>query len=97
MPLKISIGCCNHLFGEGLKKLLLDECNLDADSIITVSTNPREIINEKNDLLITDLLHKLKCKQCGSNDVTLKIISNESMPQLDRSNVALFSDNLRTV
>ena len=51
----------------------------------------------KHDLLITDLLHKLKCKQCGSNDVTLKIISNESMPQLDLSNGAIFSDNLRTV
>ena len=53
MPLKITISCCNHLFGEGLKKLLLEECNLD-DSIITVSTNPREIIKEGNDLLITD-------------------------------------------
>ncbi len=54
MPLKINIGCCNHLFGEGLKKLLLEECNLNNDSIITVSTNPREIIKEENDLLITD-------------------------------------------
>ena len=54
MPSKITISCCNHLFGEGLKKLLLEECNLDSDSIITVSTNPREIIKEENDLLITD-------------------------------------------
>jgi DNA-binding CsgD family transcriptional regulator len=54
MPLKINIGCCNHLFGEGLKKLLLDECNLNTDSIITVSTDPREIVKEENDLLITD-------------------------------------------
>jgi DNA-binding NarL/FixJ family response regulator len=54
MQLKINIGCCNHLFGEGLKKLLLEECNLDTDCIITVSTNPREIVKEENDLLITD-------------------------------------------
>ncbi|MBT3881139.1 MAG: response regulator transcription factor [Candidatus Scalindua sp.] len=53
-PLRITISCCNHLFGEGLKKLLREECNLRADSIITVSTNPREITKEKNDLLITD-------------------------------------------
>ena len=57
------------------------------------------VIDEKylteNNLLITDLLHKLKCNQCGSKDVTLKIISNEDMPQLDRANVAFFSDNLR--
>ena len=51
----------------------------------------------ENDLLITDLLHRLKCKQCGSKDVALKIISNIDMPQLDRSNVVIFSDNLRTV
>ncbi len=54
MTLKITIGCCNHLFGEGLKKLLLEECNIDADSVITVSINPREITKEENDLLITD-------------------------------------------
>ncbi len=53
-PLRITIGCCNHLFGEGLKKLLLEECNLGTDNIITVSTNPREITKENNDLLITD-------------------------------------------
>ena len=53
-PLRITIGCCNHLFGEGLKKLLLDECNLGTNNIITVSTNPREITKENNDLLITD-------------------------------------------
>ena len=54
MPLRITIGCCNHLFGEGLKKLLLEECELGTDCIITVSTNPREIVNSDNDLLITD-------------------------------------------
>ncbi len=54
MSLRITIGCCNHLFGEGIKRLLLEECDLGADSIITVSTNPREIIKEDNDLLVTD-------------------------------------------
>lgn len=54
MQLKITIACCNNLFGEGLKKLLLEECDLEADSTITVSTNPREIIKDENDLLITD-------------------------------------------
>ena len=59
------------------------------------------VIDEKyltqNKLLITDLLHKLKCNQCGSKEVTLRLISNEAMPQPDRSNAAIFSDNLRTV
>ena len=54
MSLRITIGCCNHLFGEGIKRLLLEECDLGAESIITVSTNPGEIIKVDNDLLITD-------------------------------------------
>ncbi len=53
-PLRITIGCCNHLFGEGVKRLLLDECSLDADCVITVSTSPGDIAREDNDLLITD-------------------------------------------
>ena len=60
-----------------------------------------KLVDEKylieNELLITDMLHRLKCNRCGSKDVTFKLISNESMPQMDQSNVALFSDNLRTV
>ncbi len=51
----------------------------------------------QNKHLITDLLHKLKCKQCDSKSVTLKLLSNAAMPKLDVSNVAIFSDNLRTV
>jgi len=54
MSLSITIGCCNHLFGEGIKRLLLEDCDLGADCTVTVSTNPREIIKEDNDLLITD-------------------------------------------
>ncbi len=60
-----------------------------------------KVIDEKyltqNKLLITDILHNLKCNQCGSKDVTLKLLSNAAMPQLDKSNVAFFSDNLRTL
>ncbi|MCP5007790.1 MAG: hypothetical protein GY941_28215 [Planctomycetes bacterium] len=54
MSLKITIGCCNHLFGEGIKRLLLEECDLGVNSVITVSKNPGEIVKKNNDLLITD-------------------------------------------
>jgi DNA-binding CsgD family transcriptional regulator len=42
------------LFGEGIKRLLLEDCDLGTESIITVSTNPRDITKEENDLLVTD-------------------------------------------
>jgi len=51
----------------------------------------------QNKYLITDLLHKLKCIQCGSKEVTLRLISSEAMPQPDRSNAAIFSDNFKAV
>ena len=51
----------------------------------------------QNKYLITDLLQKLKGNQCDSKEVTLRLISSEAMPQPDRSNVAIFSDNLGTV
>ncbi len=54
MALRITIGCCNHLYGEGIKRLLLKECDLSADCTISVSANHSEIIKEDNDLLITD-------------------------------------------
>lgn len=59
------------------------------------------VIDEKylneNNISITNLLHKLKCKQCSSKAIALKIISNEGMPQLDKSNIVIYSDNLREV
>ena len=95
-PLRITIGCCNHLFGEGLKKLLLQECNLRADSIITISTNPREITKENNDLLITDFntlagiifddiseKHKVRILLLGTG--CLPKIENESLPVRTKS------------
>ncbi len=86
MSLRITIGCCNHLFGEGIKRLLLEECDLGANSIITVSTNPREIIKEDNDLLITDfntLAGIIFDDIAGEHKVRILLLGTGCLPKIE--------------
>jgi len=52
MPLRITISCCNNLFGEGIKRLI-EEDRLEIDCITHIST-PEKVIDTKPDILITD-------------------------------------------
>ncbi len=56
MELKIAICCCNCLFGEGIKSLVEKYKNEYKLNITTVLNcfDPKSIISEKPDLLITD-------------------------------------------
>lgn len=86
MSLRITIGCCNHLFGEGIKRLLLEECDLGSDSIITVSTNPREIIKVDNDLLITDfntLAGIIFDDIAGEHKVRILLLGTGCLPKIE--------------
>ncbi len=86
MSLRITIGCCNHLFGEGIKRLLQEECDLGADSIITVSTNPREIIKVDNDLLITDfntLAGIIFDDIAGEHKVRILLLGTGCLPKIE--------------
>jgi len=56
MEIKIAICCCNCLFGEGIKSLI-DKYKKEYQRNITTVLNcfdPKKIISEKPDLLITD-------------------------------------------
>ena len=44
---------------------------------------------------IVAILHKLKCKQCRSKYIYLRVVSNPAMPLAGER--ALFSDNIKTV
>lgn len=58
MPLKIAIGCCNYLFGEGLKKLLEDEKDIEILGIFNGGTgllpNAKEILKLNPDIILSD-------------------------------------------
>jgi len=97
----IDIGTCSKLYMRIIQSFNDLDLLEQLQPYCTDCSHRGNVIDEnyfiENKLLITDLLHKLKCNQCGSKDVKVKLISNEEMPQLDRSNVVIFSDNLRTV
>jgi DNA-binding NarL/FixJ family response regulator len=55
MPIKTVIGCCNYVFGEGLKKLLQDESEIDVIGIFDESADFKEIVKLNPDVILADL------------------------------------------
>jgi DNA-binding NarL/FixJ family response regulator len=52
--MRVIIGCCNYLFGEGLKKLLSDESDMNVIGIFNEGIDAREIAKLNPDLLLVD-------------------------------------------
>jgi DNA-binding NarL/FixJ family response regulator len=54
MAIKVVIGCCNYLFGEGLKRLLRDERNINVIAIFDEGIDLEEIIKLNPDIILAD-------------------------------------------
>jgi len=58
MPIRLAIGCCNRLFGEGLKSLLEDEREIDIIGIFNESTgflpDIKKILELNPDVILAD-------------------------------------------
>lgn len=54
MPVKLVIGCCSYLFGEGLKKLLEDDKNIDVLGIFDEGSDLKEIVKLSADMILAD-------------------------------------------
>lgn len=54
MPIKLAIGCQSYLFGEGLKKLLEDEKDIEVIGIFNEGTDFKEIIKMEPDITLLD-------------------------------------------
>lgn len=54
MAIKLVIGCCSYLFGEGLKKLLEDDKNINVIGIFDESADIKEIIKLNADIVLAD-------------------------------------------
>jgi DNA-binding NarL/FixJ family response regulator len=54
MAIKLVIGCCSYLFGEGLKKLLENGKNIDVLGIFDESTDLEEIAKLNVDIILAD-------------------------------------------
>ena len=56
MSIKLIIGCCNYLFGEGLKKLLDGDRDVNIIGIFNKSTDIKEITKLNPDLILAQLV-----------------------------------------
>jgi DNA-binding NarL/FixJ family response regulator len=54
VAVKLVIGCCNYLFGEGLKKLLDDEKDINVLGIFDESSDLKEIVKLSADMVLAD-------------------------------------------
>lgn len=90
MPLKINISCCSYLLAEGIKRLV-EECELDIDTVINCS-DPKEIIKAKPDLLITDfntscnIINKLPIK----HNVRILLLGTGCLPKIANNRLKHF-------
>lgn len=54
MAIGLVIGCCSYLFGEGLKKLLKDDRNINIIGIFDEGIDLKEIVKLKPDVILAD-------------------------------------------
>jgi len=54
MAVKLVIGCCSYLFGEGLKKLLEDDKNINVLGIFDEGSDLKEIVKLSADMILAD-------------------------------------------
>lgn len=54
MVIKLVIGCCNYLFGEGLKKLLEDDKDINVIGIFDESADLKEIVKLNANMVLAD-------------------------------------------
>jgi DNA-binding NarL/FixJ family response regulator len=74
MPIKVAIGCYSYLFGEGLKRLLEDEREIDVVGIFNEGTDFREIIKIKPDVALLDFNIFRDLPEDFANDTQVKIL-----------------------
>jgi len=89
MPLRLAICCCNHLFGEGLKKLLEDESHINIIGICNGGSgllpDLKEIIKHDPDVILADfsadfnILIGLPDDYFSGNDLKILLIGDRSM------------------
>ncbi len=83
MSFKISIHCCNYLYGEGIKQLI-EQDGLGIDNVINCS-DPEEIFETKPDLVIADFgtFSRIFPETSFKQDVRFLLLGAECLPKID--------------
>jgi len=74
MPIKVAIGCYNYLFGEGIRRLLEDEREIDVIGIFNEGADFKEIIKIKPDVALLDFYIFRDLPEDFANDTQVKIL-----------------------
>ncbi len=90
MPLRIAICCCNYLFGEGIKELV-EKDELDIEKAINCA-DPKEVIETKPDLLITDFntLSSLFLDTLFEHNVIILLLGTSCFPRIENKRLIDF-------
>ncbi len=74
MPIKVAIGCYSYLFGEGIKRLLEDEREIDVIGIFNEGTDFNEILKIKPDVALLDFNIFRDLTEDFANETQIKIL-----------------------
>jgi len=76
MATRLVIGCCNYLFGEGLKRLLQDDRGINIVGIFDESIDFKEIVKLDPDVILADLsvFHSFPGDLSADNLLKIKIL-----------------------
>lgn len=74
MPIKVAIGCYSYLFGEGIKRLLEDEREIDVIGIFNEGTDFHEILKIKPDVALLDFNIFRDLTEDFANETQIKIL-----------------------
>ncbi len=86
MSIRLVIGCCNYVFGEGLKKLLQGKNDIEIIGIFDESTDLKKILRLNPDVILTDinLFYSFPSGLLLDNSSKIKILLLGERPWLRR-------------
>jgi DNA-binding NarL/FixJ family response regulator len=90
MPIKVAIGCYNYLFGEGIKRLLEDEREIDVIGIFNEGADFKEIIKIKPDVALLDfhIFRDLPEDFADDTQVKILILGNKALYSVSDRRIA---------
>ncbi|MFZ6016697.1 MAG: hypothetical protein ACOYU0_03610 [Nitrospirota bacterium] len=88
MPIKLAIGCRSYLFGEGLKKLLEDDKDVNTIGIFNEGTDLKEIAKFNPDLILADFNIFYGLPEDFTIDKQIKILLGKKFSLLGNSKIS---------
>ena len=81
MPIRVAIGCYNYLFGEGIKRLLEDEREIEVIGVFNEGADFKEIVKIKPDVALLDfhIFRDLPEDFAQNSQIKILIMGNKTL------------------